>query len=62
MLWVKIKIYKEAKIGLIVTFAIVVLIWGLSFLKGNITAPMRFMQENENKCFNFMLLGFWKRC
>ncbi|MFC2136664.1 MlaD family protein [Bacteroidota bacterium] len=31
----KIKFYKEAKIGLIVTLAIVILIWGMSFLKGN---------------------------
>ncbi len=31
----KIKLYKEAKIGIVVTLAIVLLIWGLSFLKGN---------------------------
>jgi len=31
----KIKFYKEAKIGFIVTLAIVILIWGMSYLKGN---------------------------
>lgn len=31
----KIKFYKEAKIGIIVTLAIVILIWGMSYLKGN---------------------------